>query len=350
MADAQLACGPARQRGRLCLAPVPEQTDAELLQRFTRARDERAFALLVERHGPLVWSVCRRILTGAQDAEDAFQATFLVLARRTDSLQNPELLGSWLYGVANRTARKARAQAYRRRREERQAAPVATESDPMSDLAWQELRAALDEELERLPEKYRLPLVLCYLQGLTNEEAARRLGWPSGSMSFRLARGREMLRERMERRRRNAPAGFFSLAMILGVGSGVLPAHLAERTAQLAMLTIATGPAAAQSISANAAALAEATLRSMPARGGKHWFRALLPLGLAILVALSLSLLVSFADSISTGRSRQRRAAGADSIDGTSGIPLTVGSSGANAANGPALPSNNVAQPSCHGP
>jgi hypothetical protein len=227
---------------------------------------------------------------------------------------------------------------------------VATECDPSNDLAWRELRAALDEELERMPEKYRLPLVLCYLQGHTNEEAARRLGWPSGSMSFRLARGREMLRERMERRRRNAPAGFFSLAMILGVGSGTLPVHLAERTVRLATLVAASGPAAAQTISANAAALAEATLRTMPAVGRRHWLKTLLPLGLAVLIALTLSLLVSFADSLSTGRGRQRRAAGADSIDGTSGIPLTVGSSGANAANGPALPSNTTAPTSCHGP
>ncbi|HLW64096.1 MAG TPA: sigma-70 family RNA polymerase sigma factor [Gemmataceae bacterium] len=348
MADAQLACGPARQGGRLSVAPVAELTDAELLERFTRARDERAFALLVERHGPLVWSVCRRILGSAQDAEDAFQATFLVLVRRADSLQNPELLGSWLYGVASRTARKARAQAGRRQRQERQATPVATETEPTNDLAWRELRQALDEELEKLPEKYRLPLVLCYLQGLTNEEAARRLRWPSGSMSYRLARGREMLRERMERRRRLAPAGFFSLALVLGVGSGELSARLLEQTTQLAKTATASGPAAAVTISENVRALAEATLRSLPAPAQRRWWRSLLPLGLAVFIALTLSMLVGFADNLSLGQSHRRSASGAASNDGMSGIPLTVGSSGANDASGPAQPSS-IPRSSCHG-
>jgi polysaccharide biosynthesis/export protein len=350
MADVQLASGPARQGGHLGSAAGAEQTDAELLERFTRAQDGRAFALLVERHGPLVWSVCRRVLGGAQDAEDAFQATFLVLVRRAGSLQNPELLGSWLYGVASRTARKARAQADRRRRQERQATPVATESEPTNDLAWRELRAALDEELEGLPEKYRLPLIMCYLQGLTNEEAAQRLGWPSGSMSYRLARGREMLRERMERRRRNAPAGFFSLALALGVGSGELPARLAERTVLMAKLATGSGPSTALAVSENVHALVEATLLTMPLARRRPWFRSFLPLGLAVLIALTLSMLVGFADSLSMGHSKRRHSSGADSIDGMSGSPLTVGSSGANDGSGPALPSSNAGKTSCHGP
>src|SRR5262249_2560450 len=152
---------------------------------FMRAHDEAAFAALVQRHGPMVWAVCRRLLPYPEDAEDAFQATFIVLVRRAPSIRQPELLGHWLYGVAYRTARKARAATNRRRAFERQVAfmPPLDSTADNAGIAGGELRAVLDEALHHLPEKYRAPLVLCYFQGLTNEEAARRLGWPVGSMS-----------------------------------------------------------------------------------------------------------------------------------------------------------------------
>src|SRR5262249_44175754 len=148
MANPQAACGRPTHGQRPC--PVPaEQTDQELLRRFVHHRDETAFAMLVERHGPMVLGVCRRLLGNSHDAEDAFQATFVVLVRRADSLERPELLGSWLYGVAYRIARKARVQAGRRRQQERQAASVVTATEPLSDLAWRELRETLDDELNR---------------------------------------------------------------------------------------------------------------------------------------------------------------------------------------------------------
>ena len=223
MAKAQAARG--RSALGQCPCPVSaEQTDQELLRRFVHLQDETAFAILVERHGPMVLGVCRRILGNGHDAEDAFQATFLVLVRRADSLESPELLGSWLYGVAYRIARKLRAQATRRRQQERQAASVVTATEPLTDLAWRELRDTLDVELNHLPDKYRLPLILCYLQGLTNEEAARRLGWPAGSMSYRLARGRELLRQRLLGRRGTRPGDFLVLAV--GPETAAVPTDL----------------------------------------------------------------------------------------------------------------------------
>jgi RNA polymerase sigma-70 factor (ECF subfamily) len=176
----------------------PEEAgDGELLERFRLRRDEASFAALVRRHGPMVLGVCSRILGNAHDAEDAFQVTFLVLAKKAGSLARPDLLANWLYGVAYRTARKARGRALRQGEHERQAEVMArAQPDPQEPA--RELREVLDEELNRLPEKYRAPLVLCYLEGKTNEEAARQLGWPVGSMSARLARGRGLLRARLK--------------------------------------------------------------------------------------------------------------------------------------------------------
>jgi RNA polymerase sigma factor (sigma-70 family) len=178
-------------------APV-DSTDAELLDRFTRTGDPVAFAALVRRHGPMVFGVCRRVLRDPNDAEEAFQVTFLVLVRKAGELREPGRLANWLYGVANRVARKARVSAARRDRHERAAAGPdrAVPPEPVDA----DLRAVLDEEMVALPDKYRAPLVLCYLEGLTNEAAAERLGWPPGSMSYRLARGRELLRKRLVRR------------------------------------------------------------------------------------------------------------------------------------------------------
>jgi RNA polymerase sigma factor (sigma-70 family) len=173
-----------------------EPTDKELLERFALRRDEAAFETLVQRHGPMVLGVCRRLLHDEHAADDAFQATFLVLVRKAGSLAKPELLGNWLYGVAYRIAMKAKVNAARRYAHERQVAPM-TQADPMLDVTWKELRSVLDAEMSSLPEKYRAPLVLCYLEGKTNEEAAHLLGWPTGSMSYVLKRGREMLRKRL---------------------------------------------------------------------------------------------------------------------------------------------------------
>jgi len=174
-------------------------TDDQLLRRFASDRDEEAFAALVRRHGPLVLAVCRLVLGGAHDADDAFQATFLVLARKAGSIRDPGLLGNWLYGVASRIARRIRSAVNRRQARERQVRRLP--EFPQSAVAEiSDLRPVLDEELRRLPEKYRAAVGLCYLEGKTNEEAARLLRWPTGTVKGRLARARDLLRQRLTRR------------------------------------------------------------------------------------------------------------------------------------------------------
>jgi RNA polymerase sigma factor (sigma-70 family) len=173
-----------------------EETDRQLLQRYAGERDEGAFARLVDRHGPLVRGVCRRVLGDGPDAEDAFQATFVVLARKAGSVGWHESVGPWLHAVACRVARKARAASARPR-----VCPAAgVSSDPAAEVTWRELRTVLDEELDLLPEKYRAPLVLCYLEGKTRDEAAEELGWGAGVLKGRLERGRDRLRTRLRRR------------------------------------------------------------------------------------------------------------------------------------------------------
>jgi RNA polymerase sigma factor (sigma-70 family) len=175
-----------------------ERADGELLARFVDHGDEAAFEILVHRHGPLVWSICRRFLTRTEEAEDAYQATFLVFLRKAASIRQGGLLSNWLYGVAYRVAFRARANATRRGAREKQGLmmePAQNSQEPAGD--WQPV---LHEEVFRLPEKYRRPIVLCYLNGKTSEEAARDLGWPVGTVKGRLSRARDLLRGRLSRR------------------------------------------------------------------------------------------------------------------------------------------------------
>ena len=185
------AVGPGHAPG-----PVDEVSDGGLLERFIARQDADAFEALVRRHGPMVLRVCRRILRDEHAAEDAFQATFLVLARKAPSIAKPGLLANWLYGVAVRAACKTRGKAIRRRLLESRATGPHTE-DPFQEIVERDMRSVLAAALASLPEAYRAPLVLCYLEGITQREAAGRLRCPIGSMSWRLARGREMLRRRL---------------------------------------------------------------------------------------------------------------------------------------------------------
>jgi RNA polymerase sigma factor (sigma-70 family) len=203
-------------------------SDARLLERFVASGDEAAFEVLVWRHGPMVLGVCRRVLRKHHDAEDAFQATFLALARQAGSIGKRASLGSWLYQVACRTARRAGRQARKHTGETvpLDSLPAPVETDPV---AWRELRLALDEELLRLPEKYRSPLVLTYLEGLTNHEVALQLGCPAGTVSTRLARGRALLRSRLLRRGvALAGTGVAMLAQVCPAAT--VPASLARAT------------------------------------------------------------------------------------------------------------------------
>jgi RNA polymerase sigma-70 factor (ECF subfamily) len=253
--------------------------DAQLLRRFAADRDQAAFALLVERHGPVVLGVCRRVLGTVHDAEDAFQATFLVLARKAGSIRDPDLLGNWLYGVASRIARKARASMHRRQTHERQVSLLPSLAAPGGG-ADPDLGPVLDEELARLPEKYRAALVLCYLEGKTNEEAARLLRWPTGTVKGRLARARDLLRNRLVRRGLRASTLLLATYLIEVRANAGVPAALAEATVR-AGVCYAGGPTAA--VSPTAVRLAEAALNS--ARAARR-VAGLVAVGLAIVTLL----------------------------------------------------------------
>ena len=242
--------------------PSPDHgpADRHLLERFVSAGDQAAFAALVQRHGPMVLGVCRRLLHDAHDAEDAFQATFLVLAHKARSLSRPESLGPWLHGVACRTAAQAR-RAARRRAREREAAAM-PDTDPAAEVVWRELRQVLDEELGRLAPKYRAPLVLFYLEGKDTEEVARQLGCPKGTVQSRLARGRDRLRDRLVRR--GVTLSVWTLALVLAekAAPAAVPAALVEGTVQTAAMT-AAATGAAGAIPATVAVLTKGVLRAM---------------------------------------------------------------------------------------
>ncbi len=230
--------------------------DQDLLARFVAAGDEGAFAALVRRHGPLVRGLCRRLLGDCGRAEDAFQATFLVLARKAASVRRRESVGSWLYGVARRVAHKAQRSDARRRRHERRAAEGRPRQDT-PDHGWADLLAVLDEELARLPERARAPLLLCYLEGHTQDEAARHLGWSVGTLRRRLTWGRDLLRLRLTRRGATLSAGLFAAFLAPRGATAAVPTGLAGDTARAAA-AFAAGRAPASA----AAALARGALSS----------------------------------------------------------------------------------------
>jgi RNA polymerase sigma factor (sigma-70 family) len=229
-----------------------EVTDAQLLDRFVRERDAAAFELLVWRHEHLVRGVCARLLHDRHDAEDAFQAAFLVLLRKARSVGKGASLASWLYKVAYRAALRTRAVAARRRRREARGADLAALPAPPGPAADEALGPLLDEELQALPEKYRTPLVLCYLEGLTYDEAARQLGCPRGTVSTRLTKARELLRRRLARRGVGLPTA------ALAGAPGAQPALAAPLG-----LVSATVRAARGAVPARVAAVAEGVLRGM---------------------------------------------------------------------------------------
>jgi RNA polymerase sigma factor (sigma-70 family) len=176
-------------------------TDAQLINRFLTGRDEGAFAALVERHGPMVLAVCRGVLKNARDAEDAFQATFLVLFRKASGVRSIGSLGGWLYRVAYRIALRANAVAARRRQRFSEGGTMAAESASSGETDLdRELWPIIHAEIDRLPDRYRAPIALCYLEGLSYEQAAHQLGWPLGTVGSRIARARELLRSRLTRR------------------------------------------------------------------------------------------------------------------------------------------------------
>jgi RNA polymerase sigma factor (sigma-70 family) len=236
-------------------------TDAQLLERFVRQGDEAAFELLVRRHQRLVHGVCRRVLRDAQGAEDAFQATFLALVRKAGSVRRGGSVAGWLYQVAYRTALRAGSTAARRARRERQGVGVqaaVSPRDPTAEAAARELLSLLDAELNRLAGKYRDPVVLCYLEGKTYDEAARQLGCAKGTVATRLAHARELLRQRLSVRGLGLAGG----VLAAGLGGSLAPAAPARL---LGATLAAARPAAPGQAGAapHVVALTEGVLRTM---------------------------------------------------------------------------------------
>jgi RNA polymerase sigma factor (sigma-70 family) len=236
-------------------------TDGQLLDCFLARREEAAFEALVRRHGPMVLGVCRRLLPNEHDAEDAFQATFLVLARKAGSVVPRDLVGNWLYGVAYRTALKAKAAAARRRVMERQVKAMPKHPTEPDDV-WHELQPLLDQELQRLPDKYRVPVVLCDLERRTRKEVARHLGIPEGTLSSRLATARRKLATRLARHGLALSAVSLALALSQNAVSAPVPTSLLGSTVTAATRFTA-GQATAGLISAEVAALTDGVLRTM---------------------------------------------------------------------------------------
>ena len=282
-------------------------SDGELLDRFMSGRDEAgelAFEALVTGHGPMVLRVCRNLLDDPQDVHDAFQAAFLVLARRGSAIRNRESVGSWLYGVAVRVAARARVAAIRRRirdrRTTRAAQAIAAAGPQQSETSSIERNEGADivhQEVSRLPEKYRAPVVLCYLEGLTHDEAAALLSWPVGTVRSRLSRARETLRNRLNRRGVTASTAIGPVSAWLAgervassatvataaLSSTTIPRELPAAIAQIVSRIAAGQTPAAVSLSVTSLALARGVLKTMMLKKLTVAVCALLPLGIIVL-------------------------------------------------------------------
>jgi len=248
-------------RKTLAVQEARDLTDGELLRRFVTASEDAAFAVLVHRHGPMVLSVCQRVLADAHAAEDAFQATFMVLVRRAKSIRKQAPLANWLYAVAQRIAMRARSQSATRRRQERSAA-LMPPREQLDEPTWQEVRSVLDEEIVRLPRKYRAPIVLCYLEGKTHEQAAKEMGWVKTTLTSRLARGRELLRQSLVSRGITLSGAALTLALAEKARAASVAAKLTLSTVKAAA-TVAAGKALAKAgLSAGAIVLTEEAMKA----------------------------------------------------------------------------------------
>lgn len=236
--------------------------DGDLLECFIKRRDQQAFETLLRRHGPMVLGVCRRILgRNEADAEDAFQATFLVLVRKANSIRPRGMVGNWLFGVAQNTALKAKAMIHKRRVKEREAGTLP--KSVAAEEVWQQVQRLLDEELGRLPDKYRVSIVLCDLEGKTIKEAARHLGWPQETVATRLAQGRRLLAKRLSKHGLTLSGGALAALLSQGAVSAVVPVPLVLSTAKAASVLAAGQTAASGLISAKVATLMEGAVKAM---------------------------------------------------------------------------------------
>jgi len=230
------------------------ESDTQLLRTFVAEGTDAVFEELMRRHGPMVMGVCRRVLPECHDAEDAYQTTFLLLVQKSATIRRPERLASWLFGVAYRVATRIRTKAGKQESLRMQALEALVEDNTI-DVAQRELECVLDEELHRLPESHRLPLILCYLEGKTHVEAARDLGWPSGSMSSRLTQARAKLRRRLARRGLTFASALFGLLLGNRTWGGELSPALMQQTTRPARACANGEPLSAEVVSARVARL-----------------------------------------------------------------------------------------------
>lgn len=249
----RLTCGMAAEM-------LADESDRQLVERSLAAQDEAAFRAIIQRHGAMVYRVCRRVLQHSQDAEDAFQTTFLILARKLRTLRKHASLASWLHGVAYRVALKAKAQAAARRRHEYQAARP--DILPPDEVSWRELCSALDFELNRLPKRWRLPLILCYLEGRTQDESARLLAWSKSTLRRRLQEARDALCRRLKGRGIVGSAALSAVLVSDCLASAAPTLGLIASTVDVAV-EVAAGKKVATAASATVAALTEGVLRTM---------------------------------------------------------------------------------------
>jgi RNA polymerase sigma factor (sigma-70 family) len=276
MATATLNDFLRRLTRELAAETLGDQSDRQLVERALAGREEALFQAIVQRHGAMVYRVCLRVLQQPQDAEDAFQATFLVLAQKLGTVRKHASLASWLHGVAHRVALKAKAQSAARRRHEVQAS--LPDTLPPDDAIWGEVRSALDVELGRLPDKWRLPLILCYLEGRTQDEAANQLAWSKSTLKRRLEEARDALGRRLKERGILWSAALSAVLLSDSLASAA--PGLVEATVDSAA-AVAAGTPMATAASAEVAALTEGVLKTM----------FLTKLKIAALVFLTLALL-----------------------------------------------------------
>ncbi|WZO99035.1 sigma-70 family RNA polymerase sigma factor [Isosphaeraceae bacterium EP7] len=266
--SSRLASGSRDLQALFGLGRVGDWTDAQLLDCFKGSEghdSEAAFTTLVRRHGPMVLRVCRGVLKDEHDAQDAFQATFLVLARGASSVRDRSSVAGWLFGVSHRVSSRAKVALARRRTHERRAALMIDRMRQEGAGDSHVDRSALDEEIRKLPEKYREPIVLCYIEGLSQEQAAAHLGWPSGTVRGRLCKARNLLRARLARRGLVVPAAAIAVASTARETLAAVPTSLVDSTVRAAMLSGAGKAVAAGAASSTVAALANGTALSTTA-------------------------------------------------------------------------------------
>jgi RNA polymerase sigma factor (sigma-70 family) len=256
------------------------RTDEQLLDSFLQHKDKAALAVLVRRHGPMVWGVCSRLLRSHQDAEDAFQASFLILVQKAATLPDREVVGNWLYGVAHQTAVRMRALAARRGGRERQVAIMPEPTSAEQDV-WNDLKPILDEELARLPQKYRVLIVLCQLEGKTLKEVARQLAIPQGTVASRLATARAMLAKRLSRRGVVVSGVLLGAVVSSHAASACVPKAVVSATIKTATL-VAVGQGVEGAVSPTVAALVTGVTKAMFMSKIKSVLAVALVVGLAL--------------------------------------------------------------------